>query len=57
MNIITKADAILALKPNALFCLTKDDAGEDLLIWESTDMTKPTEEEIQAKLTELQNAE
>ena len=56
MNIITKSDAILALRPNALFCLTKDDEGEDLLIWESTDMTQPTEEEIQAKLTELQNA-
>ena len=48
----TKFDAIRSLRPNARFSLRND----KITIWQ-TDDSIPTEEEIQTKLTELQNAE
>ena len=53
MKLVTEADAILALAPNAVFCITKDDNGDDLIIWESEDIAQPSNEAIQAKLNEL----
>ena len=45
---IDKADAILALRPNAQFRLEGD-----VLTWTDPKLTKPTTEEIQAKYDEL----
>ena len=45
--------AILAIEPNAIFS-TKDN---QLLKWDSPNLPQPTEEEIQAKIEELQAAE
>jgi len=42
--------AILAIEPNAIFS-TKDN---QLLKWDSPNLPQPTEEEIQAKIVELQ---
>jgi hypothetical protein len=49
---ITKSDAIKALHPDVPFSFINGQIN----IWES-DQPQPTEEQIQAKLTELQNAE
>ena len=45
---IDKADAILALRPNAQFRLQGD-----VLTWTDPKLTEPTTEEIQAKYDEL----
>jgi hypothetical protein len=45
---IDKADAILALRPNAQFRLEGD-----VLTWTDPKLTEPTTEEIQAKYDEL----
>ena len=45
--------AIRALHPDAQFTMVNDDITE----WHSPDITQPTEDELNAKLTELQNAE
>ena len=49
---IDKADAILALRPNAQFRLQGD-----VLTWTDPKLTEPTTEEIQAKYDELVAAE
>ena len=46
-------DALLELCPNAEFVLFNDKINE----WHSSGITQPTEDEINAKVTELQNAE
>jgi len=51
MNLYT--EAIRSLCPNASFTI-KDDS---IFIWDSPEIEKPTEEQIQTKLLELQNAE
>ena len=50
---ITKYDAVLALVPDVSFGVT----AEGQIIWHEEPQQKPTEEAIQAKLEELQNAE
>ena len=50
---IDLATAILSLHPDAIFS-TKDN---QLLKWDSLNIPQPTEEEIQAKITELTAAE
>ena len=49
---ITKRDALLSLRPGAEWVLRGDD-----LEWLDSIQTEPTEEEIQAKIAELQAAE
>ena len=49
---IDKADAILALRPNAQFRLQGD-----VLTWTDPKLTEPTTEEIQAKYDELVDAQ
>jgi len=51
--IIDKTDAILSLKPGASFSVY----ANDRIDWNSPDITQPTEEEVNAKITELKNAE
>ena len=46
---ITKADALLSLRPGAEWVLRADD-----LEWLDTQQTQPTEAEIQAEITRLQ---
>jgi len=45
--------AIRALEPDAQFTMVNDDITE----WHSSGITQPTEDEINAKVTELKNAE
>ena len=47
---ITKYDAVLALVPDVSFGVT----SESEIIWHEEPQQKPTEEQIQAKLAELQ---
>ena len=47
-----KFEALLKLAPNADFYIE-----DGVVTWNSSDITQPTEEEIQTKLLELQNAE
>ena len=49
---ITKGDAILALRPNAIWTISSE-----TLIWQDTEQTAPTDSEIQAKIDELTAAE
>ena len=49
---MNKFDAISALRPTASYRIE----GEKL-IWKDVEQTEPTEAEINAKITELQNAE
>lgn len=44
-----KTQAILSLQPNAKFTMV----GDEITSWESDDITQPTEEEINAKIAEL----
>ena len=46
-----RADAIRELSPNASFGLVNDDYSR--LDWQSPDIEKPSEEEVEAKLEEL----
>ena len=50
---ITKFDAVLALVGNVSFGVTP----EGVILWHEVISNKPTEEEIQAKIAELQAAE
>jgi len=49
MGTVTKLDALISLRPNAKFVYSD---GE--IIWNDEIETQPTEQEINAKLTELQ---
>ena len=49
---ITKADAILALKPGAIWSMR-----DDVLEWQDDTITKPTDSQITAKYNELVAAE
>jgi len=55
MKEITKADAIIAINPDSKFSYFHP--PKDEINWFSEDISQPTEEEIQAKLEELQSAE
>ena len=44
-------DAIKSLRPTSTFCLVDDKYST--LVWNDTENTKPTESEVNAKLTEL----
>ena len=55
MKEITKADAIIAINPDSKFSYFHP--PKDEINWISEDISQPTEEEIQTKLTELINAE
>ena len=55
MRDITKADAIIAINPDSKFSYFHP--PQDEINWISEDISQPTEEEIQAKLTELRDAE
>ena len=48
-----RVNAILELRPNAQWSM----ADDNVLRWKDTHQTQPTEEEIQAKIQELQAAE
>ncbi|MEK9694129.1 MAG: phage tail assembly chaperone [Candidatus Poseidoniales archaeon] len=48
-------DALMELRPNSEWSISGSKYKD--LIWNSTDTTKPTEEEIQAKIAELEAAE
>jgi len=52
---ITIIDALDELRPNAQWSI--DDRDYNKLVWLDKSQTKPTEDEINAKVTELQNAE
>ena len=45
-------EALLKLAPNADFYIE-----DDIITWNSSDITQPTEEEINAKIAELKNLE
>ena len=49
---ITKADAVLALKPDAIWTMR-----DDVLEWQDDTITKPTDTEIKNKYDELVAAE
>ena len=49
---ITKADAVFALKPNAIWTMRGDE-----LEWQDDNITKPTDAEIKKKYDELVAAE
>ena len=49
---ITKVDAVLALKPGAVFTMRGDE-----LEWQDDNITAPTDEQIQTKYDELVAAE
>ena len=49
---ITKADAVLSLKPNAIWTMRGDE-----LEWQDDNITKPTDAQIQSKYDELVAAE
>ena len=55
MNKFTKADAIIAINPNSKFSYFHP--PKDTINWISDDIPQPTEEEIQAKIAELEAAE
>ena len=52
MSITLRAEAIAKLRPNAKWTMY----GEDIT-WQDESQTQPTEDEITAKATELENAE
>ena len=52
MSITLRAEAIAKLRPNAKWIMY----GEDIT-WQDESQTQPTEDEITAKATELENAE
>ena len=55
MNKFTKADAIIAINPNSKFSYFHP--PKDTINWISDDIPQPTEEDIQAKIAELEAAE
>ena len=52
---ITLGKAILAIQPNAMFSYDNNDYST--LRWDTPEISKPTEEQIQAKIAELEAAE
>ena len=52
-DLITRA--LIELAPNSSFAVKGDTYAD--IIWKSTEVTKPTETEVNNKITELQNAE
>ena len=48
-------EALIALEPNSSFGIKGDTYAD--IIWKSSGITKPTETEVNNKITELQNAE
>ena len=52
---ITIIDALDELRPNAQWSI--DDRDYNKLVWLDKSQTKPTEDEVNAKITELKNAE
>ena len=52
---VNVADAILALEPTAEFSVTSEDLNK--IEWYSENVTQPSNEDIQAKLDELQAIE
>ena len=48
-------EALIALAPNSSFSTNGDTYAD--VIWKSTEVTKPTETEVNNKISELQNAE
>lgn len=55
MKIYNYADAILLLRPEAVFTIHKNEYST--LEWNDVEQSKPTEEEIQEKIEELEAAE
>jgi len=52
-------DALVALKPGAIWTLPHNPTATndyERLVWQDESQTKPTEEEVNAKVTELVNA-
>ena len=52
-------DALVALKPGAIWTLPNNPTATndyERLVWQDESQTKPTEEEVNAKITELVNA-
>ena len=52
-------DALVALKPGAIWTLPHNPTAAndyERLVWQDESQTKPTEEEVNAKVTELVNA-
>ena len=47
-----KDKALMALRPNSLWIVREDE-----IIWNDTETSRPTDEEINAKIKELKNAE
>ncbi len=47
--------ALIALAPNSSFAVKGDTYAD--IIWKNTEVTKPTETEVNNKIAELQNAE
>ena len=52
-DLITRA--LIELAPNSSFAVKGDTYAD--IVWKSTEVTKPTETEVNNKITELQNAE
>ena len=52
-DLITRA--LIQLAPNSSFAVKGDTYAD--IIWKNTEVTKPTETEVNNKITELQNAE
>ena len=52
----TVADALIALEPNAQWTIRGDGNYSDIQ-WHSDDIVIPTEDTVNAKITELENAE
>jgi len=52
-------DALVALKPGAIWTLPNNPTAKndyERLVWQDESQTKPTEDEVNAKVTELVNA-
>ena len=52
-------DALVALKPGAIWTLPNNPTATndyERLVWQDESQTKPTEDEVNAKVTELVNA-
>ena len=52
-DLITRA--LIELAPNSSFAVKGDTYAD--IVWKNTEVTKPTETEVNNKITELQNAE
>ena len=52
-DLITRA--LIELAPNSSFAVKGDTYAD--IVWKNTEITKPTETEVNNKITELQNAE